>query len=53
MAIGYLNSSPFEAFIEAMVMHTIFSIHKAIRRGMPIIIKQSGISNKVYNNSES
>ncbi len=42
IARGYLNSSPFEALIEAIVTHTISNTHSDIRSGIPIIIRQRG-----------
>jgi len=53
IARGYLNSSPFEALIEAIVTQTISNIHNVRRSGIPTIIRQRGAMRTVYSSIES
>lgn len=50
--IGYRYSSPLDAFIDAMVIQTILSIHNAMRSGIPTIIKHNGIRSIVYKSKD-
>jgi len=43
MTKGYRNSSPFEAFMLAIVIQITLRVSNTKIRGKPIIIKQSGI----------
>ena len=50
---GYLNSSPFDDLILAIMMQITLSVPRNIIMGIPISIKQSGIARTMYNNIES
>jgi len=53
IAIGYLNSSPFEALTLAIMMHIIFIIIRKIRIGIPTMIIQSGAARIIYRSMDS
>ena len=44
---GYLKSSPFGAFILAMIMQITFSVLRIIIIGIPIIIRHKGIASTI------
>ena len=44
---GYLNNSPLEAFILAIIIHTILRIAREAIIGIPIIIKQRGTASTI------
>jgi hypothetical protein len=47
IVIGYLNTSPFEAFTLAIIMQITFRMTKKTTIGIPTIIKQRGIDIKI------
>lgn len=53
IANGYLNLSPLEAFMLAMIMQTIFRTPRNITIGIPIKMKQRGNDSTIYNRIES
>ena len=53
IARGYLNSSPFEALMLAIIMQTIFRIIRIEIIGNPIIMKHSGMTRTIYKSIES
>lgn len=50
---GYLNLSPFEALILAMITQTISRMLRNISMGIPIMMKQSGIARTIYKSMEN
>ena len=46
---GYLNFSPFEAFMLAIIVHITLVIQRTIIIGIPTTIKQRGIIKIIYN----
>jgi hypothetical protein len=45
--IGYLNNSPFEAFMLAIVIQTTFRVSNINKIGNPIIIKHNGTTSTI------
>jgi len=52
MVMGYLNSSPFEAFTLPIIMQTTFRMIRKITIGIPTIIKHKGVARTIYNKTE-
>lgn len=51
--IGYLNLSPFEPLMLAIIIQTTFRTPKNAIIGIPIIIKHKGITSTIYSSMES
>ena len=47
IAIGYLNSSPFEALTLAIMMQITLSVARKITIGIPMIIKHKGTARTI------
>ena len=52
MERGYLNSSPFDALILAIIIKIIFSVPSIIMIGIPITIRHRGTARIMYNNMD-
>jgi len=50
--IGYLKTSPFAALMLATMTQITSRMPRAMRRGIPTIMKHSGMSKMVYSNIE-
>lgn len=50
--IGYLNSSPFEAFTLPMMIQMTLRNPRNITMGIPIMMKHNGIARTIYSKIE-
>lgn len=51
--MGYLNSSPLEAFTLAMIIQITFNIPRNMMMGIPTIIKHKGMVRTIYNSIDN